>query len=81
MNDDTPFRNLHFANRTATWPRRLIPVGIALTVFTILWVLVPASALYWLLLPLVALAVWVASYGWRKALLVVHDLLHQVSNF
>ena len=78
--NETPFRNLNFDSRASVLPRRLIPVGIALAVFTILWVLVPGSALYWLLLPLVAVAVWIASYGWRKALLVVHDLLHQISN-
>lgn len=79
--NDTPFRNLHFDSRASAWPRRLIPVGIALALFTILWVLVPASALYWLLLPLVAVVVWAASYGWRKALSVLHDLLHQIGNF
>ena len=79
--NETPFRNLHFASRASAMPRRLLHVGIALAVFTILWLLVPSSALYWLLLPLVAVVVWVASYGWRKALSVFHDLLHQISNF
>ena len=77
---DRDYRGLRFDRRPQTVPRRLIPIGAALAVFTLLWVSVPHDGLYWLLLTLVALLAWVGSYGWRQALTALHDLLHRLSN-
>ena len=81
MYQDDPYRTLRFDRRSLAIPRRLVPVGVVLAGFTFLWLLIPGSALYWLLLPLVGLLAWVGSYGWRQALTALHDLLHHLSNF
>ena len=78
--DQDVYRGLRFERRVSTVPGRLIALVLSLALFSVLWVLVPQSALYWLLLPLVAVLTWVASYGWRRALVALHDLLHRISN-
>ena len=61
-----------------TIPRRLILTGISLGVFTLMWLIIPHSALYWLLLLPSGILVWMASHGWRHALDSIHDLIHHV---
>ena len=78
MDRKESYTGLRFERRSETFPRRLIPIGVALACFTLLWWLVPHSTLYWLLLPLVGLLTWVASYGWRSAAVALHDLLHRL---
>jgi hypothetical protein len=55
-------------------------IMLSLVVFTSLWWLVPHHALYWLLLPLWALLVWLASYSWRHVLVVAHNLIHYLED-
>jgi hypothetical protein len=43
-------------------------VGVTLILFTIFWLLIPSSAMYWLLLLGIGVLMWVATYGWRAAL-------------
>ena len=76
--DRNTYGGLRFERRS--WPihPRLIPIGLTLAVFTLLWWLVPASAMYWLILLLLAALVWMASYGWRQALAAIHDQLHRL---
>ena len=69
---------LRFARQSRPASGRLVSVGLALVIFTLLWVLVPHSTLYWLLLPLVMVLVWMASYGWRQALASLHELIHRL---
>ena len=69
---------LRFARQSRPASRRLVSVGLAVVIFTLLWVLVPHSTLYWLLLPLVMVLVWIASYGWRQALVSLHELIHRL---
>jgi hypothetical protein len=56
-------------------PARLVAVVIGLAVFTVLWRLVPVNALFWVLLPVVGVLVWMASYAWRRALQAVRALV------
>ena len=67
--------NLRFERQPRPLPHRLIAIGVGIGIFTLLWILIPSSALYWLLLPVVAGLVWIASYGWRQALAVLIALL------
>jgi hypothetical protein len=46
--------------------------------FTVLWWIIPVSALYWLLVPLIGGLAWMASYGWRQALAALQALLRRV---
>ena len=71
------YHNLRFAARRH-WPQRLIPIGLALVLFTLLWRFMAHNILYWLLLLAVALLVWVASYGWRQALATLHNVIHRL---
>lgn len=77
-NRTNSYQGLRFERHIRRIPRRLVVVGVALVSFTLLWWVVPTSALYWLLLPLVGLLAWMASYSWRQALGVVRDLLDRI---
>ena len=66
---------LRFERRPRAVPYRLIAVGVALAVFTLLWFFVDHGSLFWLLLFLVAVLSWVASYGWRQSLVTLIRLL------
>ena len=67
--------DLHFERQPRRVPHRAIAIGVGLTIFTLLWRLIPSGVLYWLLLPLVAGLVWAASYGWRQTLAALITLL------
>lgn len=77
-NKSAMYQGLRFERHIGRVPRRLAVVGIALVSFTLLWWVVPANTLYWLLLSLIGLLAWMASYGWRQALAVVRDLLDRL---
>ena len=67
--------DLRFERRPRRLPHRAIAVGVGLGIFTLLWRLVPPGTLYWLLLPLLAALLCVASYGWRQSLAALITLL------
>jgi len=72
------YRGLRFDRQLSTVPRRLIPVGIALVLFTLLWLVIPPVALFWLLLLGLVVLVWMASYGWRQAVAALIALLRRL---
>jgi len=74
----TMYRGLRFERTARAVPRRLVLIGGVLIVFTSLWWIIPTSALYWLLLPLMGFLAWMASYGWRQALAALQDLLRRL---
>ena len=78
MKNSDIYQGLRFRRPRPTVPRRLYPIGAALILFTLLWAFVPHGALYWLMLALLATLVWVASFGWRQALVVLVDVLHRL---
>ena len=73
--------NLRFERRPHLLPYRVIATGAGIGLFTLLWVLIPPAALYWLVLPLLAVLVWMASYGWRQALAALIALLNKLEQF
>jgi hypothetical protein len=75
MNNSNPFSNLNFAVRPRRIPARPVAVGAAFLTFTGLWLIVPHSVLYWLLLPVVLGLTWAASYGWRPAVFALVEIL------
>lgn len=74
MNQTDRFSNINF-NRPRV-PRRLIPVIIAAVVFIIFWRFANANTVLWIGLMMTSILVWVASYGWRTALMALIDFLH-----
>ena len=74
---ETP-HNLRFEHRSRPLAGR--PIAIAATVagFALLWLIVPAGILFWLLLLLVLLLAWVATYGARKALSILVKALSRL---
>ena len=69
--------NLRFEHRSRPLARRPIAIAAIVATFALLWLIVPVSILFWLMLLLVALLAWLATYGWRKALhLLVEALSH-----
>jgi hypothetical protein len=78
MNETQSYRGLRFETRPRSAPRRLIAIGISIGIFILLWLVISPNVLFWILLPLIGCVVWVASYGWRRALAAIHDLLHQL---
>jgi hypothetical protein len=69
---------MRFNRRAGAIPRRLIFVGLTLVGFTLLWINLPQTVTYWIVLPLLAALLWVASYGWRAALAVFVEFLHRL---
>ena len=75
MNNSDLFGNLNFRARAGRVPGRLWAVAAAFVIFTLLWLIVPQSGLYWLLLPVILCLTWAASYGWRPAVAASIQLL------
>ena len=76
MNHSDRFSNIRF-NRPRI-PRKLIPVIIAAILFILIWRLINPSTVFWIGLIMTSILVWVASFGWRKALMVFTDFLHYI---
>jgi len=72
------YRNIHFERHFGRIPRRTISlIGVPI-VFTILWIALPAAAVYWLTLLLITGLTYVAGFGWEKALAhLIHFLQGQ----
>ena len=73
MDNQAPYVNLNFNQGGRQFPRRIIPVGLGVILFNLLWFYVPRTGQYWLLTIAITVTVWIASYGWHKA---VHRLIH-----
>ena len=54
---------------------RLVAVGVGIAAVHTLWQHVSPDIVYWVLLLLVGGLVWVASYGWRRALQSIRALV------
>ncbi|MCH7662273.1 MAG: hypothetical protein IH859_00175 [Chloroflexi bacterium] len=78
MNSRNDYRGLRFERPNGWLPRSLVPLGITMIAFIIVWRTVSGNALFWLLLITLAILVWVASYGWRTALAAVIEFLNNL---
>ena len=76
--NSNPFQGMRFARGRSRFPRRLIPVAVAAVVFTGIWWLLPSVVAFWLLLPIVIVLTWTASYHWRQAVAILITLLHRL---
>lgn len=78
MTDTDFFQNLRFENQRPSPARRLIFIGSVLGGFTLLWLFVSHGTMFWVLLLSLAALGWVASFGWRQALVNLHDFIHHL---
>ena len=76
----TSFRGLNFAPRRRGTFRRPLAIIISLIVFTVMWRYIPHDVLFWLMLPVIAVLVWLASYAWRTALNALISMLRRLEN-
>ena len=72
--------NLHFEHRGRPPNWRLVAIVAMVVGFALLWLIVPRGVLFWLLLLLVVLLVWLATYGWRKALQILIEVLSRLED-
>ena len=73
MNDQQNFQGFDFHPIRHRISRRQLTIAVSIVVFIILWNVIPSTFLFWVMFPLFIGLVWVASYGWNKA---VHQLIH-----
>ena len=78
MNWSNSNPNLDFNQPSRSIPRILIVIVITLVVFTLLWIYIPHEFLYWILMLFLTAVMWVANYGWRRALSILINLLHRL---
>jgi hypothetical protein len=67
MSNQNPFETFDFSPRRR-FPRLVAIEAIALIGLLVLWSAAPGTLFICLLLPLVAVLIWIASFGWRQAL-------------
>jgi hypothetical protein len=80
MDDRQYYSRMDFSPSRPIIRARVIFFVLGGLLFTALWAFVPHGTLYWLLLPLIMGLVWMASYGWRQAIFVIHELIHRLEN-
>ena len=81
MENPETYNSLRFERRRWNLPRRLIFVSIAIIVFTLLWKWLPQEILFWLLIPIMGVLTWMATYGWRQVLASLIVFLHRLEQF
>jgi hypothetical protein len=81
MEKDVDYSNLRFEQQRRFVPGKVFLVGTILAAFNLLWWFVPQNTLYWVLLITLAILSWLASYGWRNALIAIHNLIHLLEQF
>ena len=78
MNSD--FSNLHFNRSQGTIPGRVLWVGGLLAGVGLAWVLLSPDVFFWLVLLVIAILGWAASYGWRHAVRVLASFLDHIQS-
>ena len=68
MNRKNLYENLQFDRLAGKLSRRTIALIVVPVVFTVLWIVLPSSAVYWLSLLLVVILTYCAGFGWEQAL-------------
>lgn len=76
--NQTDFSNLRFDQPQRTIQSRLIWVGALIAGVGVAWNVLPSSTFFWLILFLVTVLGWAASYGWRHAVRVIATFLDRI---
>jgi hypothetical protein len=78
MDSSNLFSNLNFDLRRRRLPVRLLVIGATFIIYTVIWLIVPQTGLYWLLLLVVLCLTWAASFGWRSAIVGLIEFLQSL---
>ncbi len=78
MNQNKTFHGLRFERPSRPIPRRLVAIAGTTMLFALLWWLLPPSVVFWFVLLAIAVLTWMASYGWREAVVALIALLHRL---
>lgn len=74
------FSNLNFEPPRNIIPLRIVWVGALIIGASIVRVIFPPNAYFWLSLLVIIPVGWVASYGWREAVRVLSVFLNRIQN-
>jgi len=77
MKPNFDYSHLNFEQTRRLFPRRLIPIGVLLLLYILVWMVLPQGTNFFLLLLLFLVLSWIATYGWQFAL---KDLIHFLQN-
>lgn len=81
MDKSKDFHNLRFSRPARVLNPRLIVVGLGLALFCLAWLVIPLNFLFFLLILPVAGVFWIASFGWRAALIALQKWLRRLDLF
>jgi len=68
MQKRNEYSKIHFDRMMGKIPRRIVALIVVPVVFTVLWIVLPSSAVYWLSLLLMVILTYCAGFGWEQAL-------------
>ena len=74
------FSNLRFNRPQRTIPGRVLWIGGLLIGVGLAWVALPPTAFFWLILLLIMVLGWAASYGWRHSARVLAAFLNHIQS-
>lgn len=59
-------------------PYRLIAIVVVGALFAVLWAVIPQVTLFWVLLPVILVITWLASFGWRTGLKTLGQFINRL---
>jgi hypothetical protein len=78
MNKPGSVTGMRFAKSQRRVPARAVAVGLAVAGFWLVWQRVPRELGFWLLVIVIAVLTWMASYNWRQAVTSLIRFLHRL---
>ena len=81
MTNQSNYQNLNFEPRNPLLRHRVTPIILGCIVFSIAWFALPTAFLFVLLLVVIAVLLWMASYGWRDVLFELSRFLDRLQQF
>lgn len=78
MNWTDSFSNMEFNRQQRSIPRIFIALCVSQVIFTLTWILLSETAMFWLCFFSLAVFTWIASFGWRDALSRFILFLHRL---
>ena len=76
--DSQSYESFEF-KRPPRIPRRLVWQAGWLAAVRLLWGIIPQRSHFWLVLVVVNILAWIASYGRRTAMLAFHNMMDRIS--
>ena len=79
MNDPNSYAELRFQRLRI--PRKVMVVVITVVLYYAAWRFINPNTFFWLGLIVSVLLAWIASYGWRQALVVLVHFLQRLETY